>query len=143
MNKCHNPGQLPCSSNSIREYDPTMLQFHRLSQSPVSATPSTFDLVSSTSDAATTEATEVHPPSETEYDVDVCTTFIQKTCGCTKANGKPCSTLLSTEHYIDHRAQTSLLNRQQLDLVLLGSIMTIGLYSDSIVNGRHKPANRR
>ena len=67
----------------------------------------------------------------------------KKTCGCTKANGKPCSTLLSTEHYIDHRAQTSVLNRQQLDLVLLGSIMTTVLDSDSIVNGRHKPANQR
>ena len=71
---------LPCSSNSIREHDPTMSQFHRLSQSPVSATPSTSDLVSSTSDAATTEASEVHPPSEAENDVDVCTTFVQKTC---------------------------------------------------------------
>ena len=84
-----------------------------------------------------------HPPSEIESDVDVCTELVQKTCGCTKANGKPCSTLLSTEHYIDHHAQTSLLNRQQLDLVLLGSIMTTVLDSDSIVNGRHKPANRR
>ena len=120
-----------------------MSQFHRLSQSPVSATPSTSDLVSSTSDAATTEASEVHPPSEAENDVDVCTTFVQKTCGCTKANGKPCSTLFSVEHYIDHRAQAALLERQELDLVLLGSIMTTVLDRDSIVDGRHKPAKRR
>ena len=66
-----------------------------------------------------------------------------KTCGCSKANGKPCRTLFSTEHYTDHHAQASLLNRQELDLVLLGSIMTTVLDRDSIVDGRHKPAKRR
>ena len=40
-----NPGHLPCSSNSIREHKLTVLQFHRLSQSPVSATPSTSNLI--------------------------------------------------------------------------------------------------
>ena len=86
-----------------------MLQFHCLSQSTVSATPSTSDLVSYTAGAATTEASEVDPPSETKNDVDVCTTFVEKTCGRTKANGKPCSTLFSVEHYINHLAQASLL----------------------------------
>ena len=66
------------------------------------------------------------PPSETENDVDVCTTsnFVQKTCGCTKANGKPCSTLFSVEYYIDYHAPASLLKQQELDLLLLGSILT-------------------
>ena len=120
-----------------------MSQFHRLSWSPVSATLSSSDLVTYTSGAATTEAREVDSPSETENDVDDCTIFVQKTSGCTKANGKPCSTLFSVEYYIDYRAQASQLKRQELDLLLLGSILTTVLDRDSIVNGRHKPPKRR
>ena len=84
------------------------------------ATLSSSDLVTYTSGAATTEAREVDPPSETENDVDVCTTFVHKTCGCTKANGKPCSILFLVD-YIDYHAQASLFKRQELDLLLLGS----------------------
>ena len=125
----------------MREHEPVMSQFHSLSPPP--ATPSSSTLPSSTSGPVAAEPNDVDPPSETESDVDICAAFIQKTCGCTKANGKPCSTLFSVEHYIDHRAQASLLTREQLDLVLLGSIMTTVLDRDGIVDGRHKPAKRR
>ena len=124
----------PGSDILIREHEPATSQFHCLSPPP--ATPST-------SSPATAETSDMHPPSETESDVDVCAAFVQKTCGCTKANGKPCSTLFSVEHYIDHRAQASLLTHEQLGLVLLGSIMTSVLDRDSIVDSRHKPAKRR
>ena len=67
--------------------------------------------------------------------------YVQKTCGCTKANGKPCSTLFSV-HYIDRWAQASLLTRE-VHLVFLGSIMTTVLDRDSIVNDRHKPAKQK
>ena len=44
---------------------------------------------------------------------------------------------------MEHRSQASLLTRKELDLVLLGSIMTTVLDRDSIVDGRHKLAKRR
>ena len=115
-----------------------MSQFHSLSPPPV--TPSSCTLPSCTSGPVAAETNDVDPPSEIESDVAVCAVFVQKTCGCTKANGKPCSTLFPVEHYIDHHAQASLLTREQLDLVLLGSIMITVLDRDSIVDGRHKPA---
>lgn len=58
---------------------------------------------------------------------------------CTKANGKPCSTLFPVDHFINHRAQASLLTTKELDMVLLGSIMTTVLDHDA-VDGRYKPA---
>ena len=47
-----------------------------------------------------------------------CREFVRTTCGCSKANGKPCSTLFSEEHYIELRAQAAFLSHEQLDLVL-------------------------
>ena len=76
-----------------------MSQFHQLSHSPVSATPSISDLVSYTLGAATTEASEVDPSSETENDVDVCTTFIRKLVDVlrlTENHVVPCSQLSIT-----------------------------------------------
>ena len=119
-----------------------MSHYHCLSPSAASVTSSSPSVTTPTTSRPVTAGNDTHPPSEIESDVDVCTAFVQRTCGCTKANGKPCSTLFSTEHYIDHHAQASLLNRQELDLVLLGSIMTTVLDRDSIVDGRHKPAKR-
>ena len=44
---------------------------------------------------------------------------------------------------MEHRSQASLLTQKELDLVLLGSILTTVLERDSIVDGRNKPAKRR
>ena len=47
-------------------------------------------------------------------------------CGCKLADGKPCSTLFSREYFTDARAQSFLLSREQLDMLLLGSIASTG-----------------
>ena len=72
-----------------------------------------------------------------------CSEFVRATCGCSKANGKPCSTLFSEEHYADLRAQAAFLTHEQLDLVILGSVMATIHTDDSILHGRHKPAKRQ
>ena len=72
-----------------------------------------------------------------------CEQFIMKTCGCTKVDGKPCSDLFSAQHYTDLRAQATLLTHEQLDLVIMGSIMSTTNASDDVIHGRHKPAKRQ
>ena len=76
-------------------------------------------------------------------ELKLCTDFIQSTCGCKKAKGKPCSSLFPLDHYIDLRAQSSLLTRDELDLTLLGCIMCTVITDEYIRNGRHKPTKRR
>ena len=79
-----------------------------------------------------------------QCEIDECTAFIQRTCGCKHADGKPCSTLFPLEHYINMRAQVSLLSHHELDLLLLGSIMTtIENHDETSVRGRHKPLKRK
>ena len=60
------------------------------------------------------------------------------TCGCHLANGRPCSSLFSVEHYIQLRAQSSFLNRDELDLTLIGAIMSTVMHDDYVRDGRHK-----
>lgn len=91
---------------------------------------------SSTSSVVTAENSGTRALGGVQDDFKLCTEFVQKTCGYTKANSK----LFSIDHYFEHRFQASLLTQQELDLILLGSIMTTVLDHDSIVDGRHKPA---
>lgn len=86
----------------------------------------------------------VYPTAEQQQldELAKCAEFIRVTCGCSKANGKPCSGLFSEEHYVEFRAQASLLTHEQLDLVILGSIMAT-IRKDDISHGRHKPAKRQ
>ena len=58
------------------------------------------------------------------------------------ADGKPCSGLFSLEQYIETRAQSSLLTREYLDLVLMGSILSTVNDSDKGV-GRHQAKRQR
>ena len=67
-----------------------------------------------------------------------CSEFVRATCGCSKANGKPCSTLFSEEHYADLRAQAAFLTHEQLDLVILRSVMATIHTDDSILRYRSK-----
>ena len=77
-------------------------------------------------------------------DEDTCSEFVSRTCGCKKANGGPCSSLFSVDHYVTLRAQAALLTRDELDMVILGSIMsTILDINHSIKDGQHKDAKRR
>ena len=47
------------------------------------------------------------------------------------------------QYYIDITAQASLLTRQQLDLVLLGSVMSTTAVDKDVVHGRHRPTKRQ
>ena len=64
---------------------------------------------------------------QNECDNDICRDFLRRTCGCKKADGEPCSSLFSVEHYITLRAQFALLSRTELDMVLPGSLMSTTL----------------
>ena len=56
----------------------------------------------------------------------------------------PCSSLFSVDHYVTLRAQAALLTRNELDMVILGSIMSTTLdFTHSIKDGQHKDAKRR
>ena len=81
-------------------------------------------------------------PSESP-DVLECKKFVEKTCGCHLANGGPCSSLFPLEHYIQLRAQSSFLTRDELDLTLIGSIMCTIIQDEHVRDGRHKPSKRR
>ena len=61
---------------------------------------------------------------EKDPDPDL-TRFLEKGCGCKRAQGKPCFTLFSRAHYEDYRQQCRALTRDELDLVLLGQIMAL------------------
>ena len=74
----------------------------------------------------------------------VCEGFVRHTCGCKKApNKQPCSSLFSIQHYMDLRAQAALLAPQELDMVLIGSLMTTILdETHTVKDGRHASAKR-
>ena len=103
--------------------------------------------VSSVSSDALTSATDTMDSQpwqvEQRAEIEQCTNFAVKTCGCKMADGKPCSSLFASECYIDIRAQASLLTRQQLDLVLLGSVMSTTAVDKDVVHGRRRPTKRQ
>ena len=70
-------------------------------------------------------------------DLPACEKFVRCTCGCSKANGKPCSSLFSMDHYLDLRVQASHLTYDELDLVLMGSVMST-ILTDDVAWCRHK-----
>ena len=94
-----------------------------------------------------TAATDTPPIEERSVnqinDEDVCKDFIEQTCGCKKASGRPCSGQFSVEYYVERRAQGSLLTRNELDLVMLGSIMATTKSDEDVIHGRHKPVKRQ
>ena len=70
--------------------------------------------------------------------------FVNSTCGCDLAPGDlPCSGLFSVQHYMTVRVQCCLLSKEELDMVLMGSIMSTVINGDNIHDGRHKPAKRK
>ena len=83
-------------------------------------------------------------PYEVEQATELrrCSKFVEDTCGCKWADGKPCSLLFTKEYYATFRSQTSFLTHEQLDLVLLGSVMSTVSDGD-VTAGRHKPAKRQ
>ena len=82
--------------------------------------------------------------SEQASELATCDKFLLATCGCKLADGKPCSTLFSREYFTDVRAQSFLLSREQLDMLLLGSIAFTVCDDDDVgVRSDHRPANRQ
>lgn len=83
-------------------------------------------------------------PTVESVEEDLCKQFKQHTCGCKKLPGqRPCSDLFSVEHYFELRAQSSFLTRDELDLALMGSIMSTVIRDEWVRDGRHKPVKRR
>ena len=75
---------------------------------------------------------------------NLCKKFKLVSCGCHKVPGrKPCNQLFSVEHYLELRAQSSFLTRDELDLALIGCIMCTVVKDDCVRDGRHKPVKRR
>lgn len=103
------------------------------------------DHVTPTQMTPNSEPTQMTPNSELTHDEQLCAEFVARTCGCKKADGrKPCSTLFPVEHYINLRAQAALLTRNELDMVLLGSVMSTVLESShSVEDHSHRSAKRR
>lgn len=70
--------------------------------------------------------------------------FLLTKCGCTLANGKPCSTLFSRKYLIDTKTQSFLLSLDQLDMLLLGSVAPTVCDDDGVVQQRdHSPVKRQ
>ena len=98
---------------------------------------------SSFEDERPSESNSHSPPLTHDMsDVELCEKFCRLTCGCKKANGKPCSTLFPPEHFCDIRTQAALLDHEQLDVILMGSLMATVLERENVVDGRHKPIKR-
>ena len=70
-------------------------------------------------------STELPTCTADDRDVEKCKMFVERICGCSLANGSPCSSLFSVDDYVSHRSQASLLTHNELDLVLIGSMMSL------------------
>lgn len=118
------------SQNSLPQTDA-----YEMMDSAATASPSTSSTPS--------DITIVQTAVEEMTDEKVCREFIEQTCGCKKASGRPCSSQFSVEYYFERRAQASLMTRNELDLVMLGSIMSSTRVDDDVIHGRHKPVKRQ
>ena len=114
--------------------------------SPTSFTENESPLISTVASPFTPgtppELCPLDAPTESP-DVRKCQEFVEKTCGCHLTNGSPCSSLFPLEHYIQLRAQSSFLTRDELDLTLIGAIMSTVIHDDHVRDGRHKNPKRR
>ena len=67
---------------------------------------------------------------------------MQQTCGCCLNKGSPCSNLIPLEKYVCHRSETASLTRDQLDLVLIGAVMSVLNSKDESEDHSHKSKSR-
>ena len=79
----------------------------------------------------------------TSADIEVCKQFYTTSCGCSNAQGKPCSSQFTVEHYVELRAQCGLLTHDELDLVLMGFTSSAMVDSNDIRDGRHQNPPKR
>ena len=54
-----------------------------------------------------------------------------------------CSSLFPLDEYVSHCAQASLLTRNELDLVIIGSVMCLVNTHPNRKSGKHKPTKRK
>ena len=67
---------------------------------------------------------------------------MQRTCGCRLNKGFPCSNLIPLEKYVCHRSEASALTRDQLDLLLMGAVMSVLNSHDESEDKSHKSKSR-
>lgn len=97
-----------------------------------------------TEEVSTVNMTRQCGEDEQAAELEKCEQFVRATCGCKLADGKPCSSLFPLEYYADIRGQAFLLTRDQLDMVLLGSVASTVQDDDDVgVRSGHKPAKRQ
>lgn len=81
---------------------------------------------------------------QTDIDERECvSTFMSLGCGCSKVNGRACSTQFSTEYVTSVRESCAELSRLELDMAILGYLVG-GMNTSSTVSvvSRHKPCER-
>ena len=82
--------------------------------------------------------------TEQASELSKCEKFLVETCGCTLADGAPCSTLFKQQYIMDTRAQCFFLSRDQLDMLILGSVVCTICEDDDVgVRSGHKPTKRQ
>ena len=72
-----------------------------------------------------------------------CKGFIERTCGCSINKGSPRSSLIPLEAYVSHRAEAAGLTRDQLDLVLVGAVMSMLNTNEITHDKNHKSKGRQ
>ena len=89
-----------------------------------------------------TNVNEHHWELEQATELNECSKFVVDTYGCKRVNGKPYSTLFTEEYYIAFRDQATFFIHDQLDLVLLSSVMSTVSDGDAVA-GKYKSAKHR
>ena len=93
---------------------------------------------------ATQKSKQMRHRRALKTDHELCVEFYDNTCGCSKADGKPCSTLFHLDHYEELRAQSYIMKHDELDLALMGSLMTtMHNQEDTVIHSRHKSVKRQ
>ena len=69
-------------------------------------------------------------------------TFIRKTCGCLKWKGKPCSSQFSAEYLGDTRSSCFELQKNELDLLILGQLLALSNSCSAVTTDNGNPTPR-
>ena len=72
----------------------------------------------------------------------VVVTFVQKTCGCLKWKGKPCSSQFSAEYLGDTRSSCFELQKNELDLLILGQLLALSNSCSAVTTDNGCPTPR-
>ena len=106
----------------------------------VLASTSTSASISTTTDGT---SIELQPTDEISSEEQKCREFIQRTCSCRLNNRSPRSRLVPLQKYVCHRSEAAALTRDQLDLVLIGAVMSLVNTDDQAFDHSHKSKTRQ